>query len=55
MKSSLIIKFSIPFICFIQQNLIETEKSINGIEFDYSTVSDVKKKYVSEIISNTIP
>jgi hypothetical protein len=41
-------------MCFSQQNLIETGKSINGIEFGYSTLSDVKEKYASEKITDTL-
>ena len=54
MKFSLIIIFFLPLIGFSQQNLIETGKSINGIEFGYSTLSDVREKYASEVISDTI-
>ena len=54
MKFSFIIIFFLPLIGFSQQNLIETGKSINGIEFGYSTLSDVKEKYASEVVSDTI-
>jgi hypothetical protein len=54
MKFSFIIIFFLPLICFSQQNLIETGKSINGIEFGYSTLSDVKETYASEKITDTL-
>ncbi|WP_229720525.1 toxin-antitoxin system YwqK family antitoxin [Winogradskyella helgolandensis] len=54
MKFSFIIIFFLPIIGFSQQNMIETGKSINGIEFGYSTLLDVKEKYASEILSDTI-
>jgi len=46
--------FFLPLIGFSQQNLIETGKSINGIEFGYSTLSDVKEKYTFEKITDTL-
>ena len=54
MRNSFIILIFLPFINFSQENLIEIGKSINRIEFGYSTLADVKEKYSSEIITDTI-
>ncbi|MBW1297077.1 toxin-antitoxin system YwqK family antitoxin [Aquimarina litoralis] len=54
MKFFTIILFNLPLICFGQEHLIETGKSFDEIEFGYSTLVDVKEKYASETITDTI-
>jgi hypothetical protein len=34
--------------------LIKTGKSINGIEYGYSTLTDVRNEYISEIVTDTL-
>ena len=54
MKSRYLILFLLPLICFSQQDLIKTGKSINGIEYGYSTLTDVRNEYISEIVTDTL-
>jgi len=54
MRNRFLILIFLPLINFSQENLIEIGKSINEIEFGYSTLADVKEIYSSEIITDTI-
>ncbi len=53
MKFSFLIIIFLSYSSFSQQNLIEIGKSVNSIEFGYSTLTDVKEKYSSEVVTDT--
>ncbi len=54
MKFSFIFFFIIPLLCFSQEHMIVTGKSLDRFQFGYSTLSDVREQYKSEIITDTI-
>jgi len=54
MKFRFIILFFLPFICFSQQDLIEKGKSLNLMEFGYSTLADIRNEYIKEKITDTL-